>query len=786
MSAAPIKPAGVQPNPNAIKKVCVIGAGTMGAGIAAQVANAGVPVLLLDIVRDPADRNAVAAGAVAKMLKTDPAPFMSKAAAKLVEVGNIEDDLAKVAECDWIVEAIVERLDLKQGLYEKLEAVRRPGTAVSSNTSTIPLAKLIEGRGEAFRKDFLITHFFNPPRYMRLLEVVAGPESDADLVARISDFADRQLGKTVVRAKDTPGFIANRVGTFWIQASLNAAFDLGLTVEEADAIAGRPMGVPKTGIFGLVDLVGIDLMPHLQQSLTSTLPADDAYQAIARTAPLIEKMIADGYTGRKGKGGFYRINREQGKRKEAIDLATGDYRPVMTPASLPSAAAKGDLGALLAAPGKTGAYAWAILGATLSYAASLVPQAADDIVSVDEAMKLGYNWKYGPFELIDKIGAARLAERLAAEDMPVPDVLKLAGERSFYRIEQNRRQYLGLDGDYHDVTRAPGVLLLADIKLASAPLLKNGSAALWDVGDGVVCLEFTGKMNALDGDVMKLIGEAIPLVQKSYKALVVYNEGSNFSAGANLGLAMFAVNIAAWSEIEKLIVGGQQAYKALKYAPFPVVSAPSGLALGGGCEIVLNSDAVQAHAESYVGLVECGVGLVPGWGGCGEMLDRWRNNPMLPKGPMPAVAKVFEIVSTATVAKSAADAKELGFLRPTDGVTMNRDRLLADAKAKALALADGYAPPAPPEFRLPGASGRTALALAVEGFQARGLATDYDGVVSGILADVLTGGEADPVDTLSEKDMLALERKAFMKLVREPRTQARVEHMLETGKPLRN
>ena len=784
MSAAPIKPASVQPN--AIKKVCVIGAGTMGAGIAAQVANAGVPVLLLDIVRDPADRNAVAAGAVAKMLKTDPAPFMSKAAAKLVEVGNIEDDLAKVAECDWIVEAIIERLDLKQGLYEKLEAVRRPGTAVSSNTSTIPLAKLIEGRGEVFRRDFLITHFFNPPRYMRLLEVVAGPESDADLMARISDFADRQLGKTVVRAKDTPGFIANRVGTFWIQAALNAAFDLGLTVEEADAIAGRPMGVPKTGIFGLVDLVGIDLMPHLQQSLTSTLSADDAYQAIARTAPLIEKMIADGYTGRKGKGGFYRINREQGKRKEAIDLATGDYRPVMTPASLPSAAAKGDLGALLAAPGKTGAYAWAILGATLSYAASLVPQAADDIVSVDEAMKLGYNWKYGPFELIDKIGAARLAERLAAEGMPVPDIMKMAGDRSFYRIEQGRRQYLGLDGDYHDVTRAPGVLLLSDIKLASAPLLKNGSAALWDVGDGVVCLEFTGKMNALDGDVMKLIGDAIPLVQKSYKALVVYNEGSNFSAGANLGLAMFAVNIAAWSEIEKLIVGGQQAYKALKYAPFPVVSAPSGLALGGGCEIVLNSDAVQAHAESYVGLVECGVGLVPGWGGCGEMLDRWRNNPMLPKGPMPAVAKVFEIISTATVAKSAADAKELGYLRPTDGVTMNRDRLLADAKSKALALVDGYAPPVPPEFRLPGASGRTALALAVEGFQARGLATDYDGVVSGMLADVLTGGEADPVDTLSEKDMLALERKAFMKLVREPRTQARVEHMLETGKPLRN
>lgn len=772
--------------PASVKKVCVIGAGTMGAGIAAQVANAGIPVLLLDIVRDPDDRNAVAAGAVTKMLKTDPAPFMSKAAAKLVETGNIEDDLAKIADCDWIVEAIVERLDLKHGLYEKIEAHRRPDAAVSSNTSTIPLGQLIEGRSEGFRSHFLITHFFNPPRYMRLLEIVTGAESDTALVERIADFADRTLGKSVVRAKDTPGFIANRIGTFWIQAALNAAFDLGITVEQADAIAGKPMGVPKTGVFGLVDLVGIDLMPYLQKSLTSTLPADDPYQAIARPAPLIDRMIADGYTGRKGKGGFYRLNRDAGKRKEAIDLSTGDYRPAIKAPSVSGAAGKGDLAALIALPGDAGAYAWAFLGATLSYAASLVPGIADDIVGVDTAMKLGYNWKFGPFELIDKIGAAKVAERLAAEGRPVPALLTLAGDRSFYRVENGKRQYLGLDGDYHDVVRPEGVLLLEDIKLSSQPLIKNGSAALWDIGDGVVAFEFTGKMNALDGDVMALIGKAIPLVQEKYKALVVYNEGSNFSAGANLGLALFALNIAAWGEIEKLVAGGQEAYKALKYAPFPVVSAPSGMALGGGCEILLNSDAVQAHAESYIGLVECGVGLIPGWGGCGEMLDRWRQNPALPKGPMPSVAKVFETVSTATVAKSAAEAKEYGFLRPSDGITMNRVRLLSDAKAKALALVEGYAPPAPPEFRLPGAGGKVALELAVEGFQARGLATSYDGVVSGALADVLSGGEKDLIDIVSETDLLALERKAFMQLVRDPRTQARVEQMLVTGKPLRN
>ena len=769
-----------------INKVCVIGAGVMGAGIAAQVANAGVPVLLLDIVRDPAARNAVAEGAVARMLKTEPAPFMSRRAAKLVETGNIDDDLARVAECDWIIEAVVERLDIKHDLYAKLDTVRRPRTAVSSNTSTIPLARLIEGRSEGFARDFLITHFFNPPRYMRLLEIVTGPDTDEGVAARVAAFADRGMGKTIVRAKDTPGFIANRIGTYWIQVGLNAAFDLGLTVEEADAIAGRPMGVPKTGIFGLVDLVGIDLMPHLQQSLTSTLDKLDPYHLAARSFPLVEKMIATGYTGRKGKGGFYRINREMDKRREAIDLATGDYREMAKPVGPLGAAAKGNIAALIATPGKVGDYAWAVLGGTLAYAAALVPQAADDIVAIDDAMKLGYNWKFGPFELIDKIGAQTLARRLAAEGRTVPELLTLAGDRGFYRIEGGRRQYLGLDGAYRDVVRPDGVLRLNDVKLDSKPLLKNSSAALWDIGDGVVALEFTGKMNALDGDVMTLIGQAIPLVQQSYKALVVYNDGSHFSAGANLGLALFALNIAAWGEVEKLVGGGQKAFKALKYAPFPVVAAPAGMALGGGCEVLLHCDAVQAHAESYIGLVECGVGLIPGWGGCGEMIERWNDAPGMPRGPMPAVAKVFETVSTATVSKSAAEAKELMFLRAGDGITMNRDRLLADAKAKALSLVDGYQPPKPPEFHLPGASGHVGLNMAAEGFRKRGLATDYDMVVSDALAGVLSGGEADLIDMVSEADMLKLERKAFMRRVRDMRTLARIEHMLETGKPLRN
>jgi len=771
-----------------IRKATVIGAGVMGAGIAAQIANAGIPVRLLDIVPDGAgNRNALAEGAIAKMLKTEPAPFMSPRAAKLVTPGNIEDHLAEIADSDWIIEAVVERLDAKQALYKKIDAVRRPGAAVSSNTSTIPLALLTRGMPEAFMRDFLITHFFNPPRYMRLLEIVTGPATDAALTETVALFADRMLGKSIVRCKDSPGFIANRLGVYWLQLGVVAAFDLALSVEEADAIVGRPMGIPKTGVFGLIDLVGLDLMPHINASLTKSLPESDPFQAANRDLPLVQKMIAGGYTGRKGKGGFYRLNRAGGgKVKETIDLNSGEYRAERK-ADLPElAAADKNLRALLSSPGKAGRYAWQVLGRTLTYAASLVPEAADRIDAIDEAMRLGYNWQWGPFELIDKLGTNWLIERLEQEGIAVPPLLRTAKDKTFYRIENGGRQYLGTDGAYHDLERPDGVLMLEDIKRVSKPVLRNGSAAVWDIGDGVLCFEFTSKSNSLDAEIINLLGKTIPLVQQKYKALVVYNEGQNFSVGANLGLALFAANIAAWGEIEKLIAGGQQTYKALKYAPFPVVSAPAGMALGGGCEILLHSDAVQAHAESYIGLVECGVGLIPGWGGCKEMLMRWTASGGLPHGPMPAPTKVFETVSTATVSKSAAEAKDLLFLRPTDGITMNRYRLLADAKNLALKLAVDYVPPTPKDLKLPGAAGKLAFTMAAMSFHKRGLATDFDMVVSAGLADVLSGGEADLVDVVNEEQLFALERAAFMRLIKTAGTLARIEHMLVTGKPLRN
>jgi len=777
--------------PSPIRKVGVLGAGVMGAGIAAHVANAGVPVVLLDIVPEGAsDRDVLAKGAVAKLLKAKPAAFFSARRAKLVTPGNLEDHLDRLADCDWIIEAVLERVDVKQKVYRAIDGVRKPGSIVSSNTSTMPLVKLLAGLPASFAADFLITHFFNPPRYMRLLEVVVGEATRPEAVAAVRAFADVQLGKSVVDCKDTPGFIANRIGTYWIEAATRAAIDLGLTVEEADAVAGRPFGFPKTGVFGLMDLVGIDLGPHVAASMLASLPADDPYREMHQESPLIEKMIATGYTGRKGKGGFYRLDKANGKKvKQAIDLGTGDYRPSVK-AALASleASKKGGPRALLEHADKGGRFAWRMLSQTLVYALGRLPAIADEIASVDEAMRTGFGWGMGPFELLDKIGPAWFASRLAADGVAVPPLLATAGERTFYRVEGGRLEQLGLDGAYRPVKRPDGVLLLADVKRAAPPVKKNASASLWDLGDGVLCLEFHTKMNSLDEGVLRMIEKAQEIIDGTkYKALVVSNDGENFSVGANIGLALFAANIGLWPAIEMSVAQGQETFQRLKQAPFPVVGAPSGMALGGGCEILLHCSAVQAHAETYMGLVEVGVGVIPGWGGCKELLTRWATNPERPGGPMPAVAKAFETISMAKVSTSADEARELLFLRPSDGVTMNRDRLLADAKAKALELVGaGYRPPEPVELTLPGPSGKAALDLAVAGFRSSGAATAHDVVVSGRLATVLTGGNADPTAPLPSTEISRLEREAFLALVRTPATLARIETMLETGKPLRN
>jgi 3-hydroxyacyl-CoA dehydrogenase len=772
----------------AIETCAVIGAGVMGSGIAAQIANAGIKVMLLDIVPNGGNnRNAIAEGAIQRMLKTEPAAFMSPRAARLVTPGNIEDDLPKLGQCDWIVEAVLEKIEIKHATYERIARVRKPGAIVSSNTSTIPLRDLMAGMPADFARHFLITHFFNPPRYMRLLELVTGPATDAGAAAAIAEFCDIRLGKHVIHAKDTPGFIANRVGSMWIQAAIQAAFDLGLSVEEADAIMGRPFGMPRTGVFGLLDLVGLDLMPQVAASMARTLPPGDLYLATMKDRPLLAKMIAEGYTGRKGKGGFYRLRRgADGSRvKESIDLATGDYRISEKP-TLPSANER-DPAAILRADDRGGAYARRVLAYTLQYAASLVPEIADTVDDVDQAMKLGYNWQDGPFELIDKIGATRVADLIAGEGLAVPPLLEKP--LPFYRLDAGLLRQRRPDGGWAKMLRPPGVLLLGDVKRATAPVARNASASLWDLGDGVLCCEFHSKANALDPDSLAMIQKALDLIPKSagkLKALVIHNEGENFSVGANVGLALFAANIALWPMIEDAEATGQKTLQAMKHAQFPVVAAPAGMALGGGCEVLLHSAHVQAHAESYIGLVEVGVGLVPGWGGCAEMAARAYTNPRGPHGPIAPLAQIFETIGLAKVSRSAEEARDLLYLRPTDGITMNRDRLLADAKAKALEMAQDYRPPQPVTLHLPGPTGAAAIGLSLDDLHRQGKASDHDLVVAAKLAEVLSGGPADITEETQADRLLALERAAFGALIRTDKTLARIEHTLETGRPLRN
>jgi 3-hydroxyacyl-CoA dehydrogenase len=770
-----------------IKKVGVIGAGTMGSGIAAHLANAGIEVLLLDMPQSGfGKKDLLAEQAIERLQKADPAAFMTPRAAKLITPGNLEDDLEKLSDCEWIVEVIIENIEAKRDLYQKLEKLLKPHTIVSSNTSTILLQELIKDRTAAFQASFMITHFFNPPRYMRLLEVIKGPATDPKKVKAIKHFADIKLGKSVVDCHDSPGFIGNRIGVYWLQLAVLEAIHQGVKVEEVDALFSKPMGIPKTGVFGLIDLVGLDLMPLIGKSMRNNLPSDDSYCQLEQDTLLIQKMIAEGYIGRKGKGGFYRINRDSGaKIKEVIDLTTGAYSPA-NKVKLSVLESTTTLKDLLSYPDHHGKYTWSVLSQLLCYVAAHADEISDDIVAIDTAMKLGYGWKYGPFELLDKIGTTWFVQKLKEEKRAVPPFLEKVASQPFYKVQDGKLHYFTFKGDYREIQRLPGQLLLSDIKLASQPLEKNGSATLWDIGDGVVCLEFTSKMNSIDLDIMKMINKAIEIVQKDYKALVIHNEGPNFSVGANIGLALFAANCALWPLIQQLVGEGQQAYKALKYAPFPVVGAPSGMALGGGCEVLLHCDAVQAHAETYMGLVEVGVGLIPAWGGCKEMLGRWLNHNKRAGGSMVAVGKVFEMVGTATVAKSAVEAKDLLFLHEEDEIIMNRDRLLAEAKRKALELAKEYHLPQEHTYSLPGGVARVALSMAVKGFVKAGKATAYDEEVSKHLATILSGGDVDITEAQGEEGILKLEREAFMLLIKNPKTLARMEQMLATGKPLRN
>ena len=776
---------------NSIENVAVIGSGVMGAGIAAHCANAGCNVLLLDIVGEERDRNSVANSAVKVMMKSNPEMLTHKRNAKLITTGNIEDDLSMLSEVDWVIEVVIENLDVKRDLYSNISKHIGKSTIVSSNTSTIPRRKLVENMQAEMASRFLITHFFNPPRYLPLLEVVTADEVDSSITNKISSFADNMLGKRVILCNDTPGFIGNRLGVYFIQRALKGTIDHKLTIEQADAMLGRPIGVPKTGVFGLMDLVGIDLVPHVTASLLENLPEDDPFHEIAGTGvEIVDDMLAEGYIGRKGKGGFYRLNTEGGQRvKEARDLNTGKYRPADRRAAFPSAKmGKQGLRRLIDHPDRGAKFVAEVLLDTLSYAAHLVPDVSDDIYSIDTAMKIGYNWKKGPFEMMDSIGIVSMVERLEASGRGVPPMLVEAAKKgSFYEIVDNETTRLTTEGKMEIIDRPTNTLKVADLKRRGTPIKKNGSASIWDMGDDILLVEYHSKMNAVDPFIIEILVDAVDIAETGdWRGIVIGNDGANFCAGANLGLVLFAINLAAWKDVEEFIVAGQEAYQALKFCEVPVVAASAGMCLGGGAEVLLHCDAVQAHCESYIGLVEVGVGIVPAWGGCKELLGRLSEFKLVSEGPMGAVMKAFEYIGTAKVSKSAEQARTMGFLAPNDGITMNRDRLLADAKKKAIDLAEGYCPPEPRNYVLPGETGLLALELAINDFALAGQATPHDVVVTKKLARVLTGGSTDITESVEEEEILELEREAIGWLGRQTETLDRMEHMLETGKPLRN
>jgi 3-hydroxyacyl-CoA dehydrogenase len=760
----------------AVKRAAVIGAGSMGAGIAAQFANAGVPVDLLDIAGEgAATRNGPAEAGIERQLKVN--GFMHPAAAGLVRAGNVEDHLDRLAEADWIVEAVIEKLEVKRNLYRKLEAARKPGSIVSSNTSTIPRADLIDGMGDAFAADFLITHFFNPPRLMRLVEIVSAPGNDEDLIARAKTAAETILGKTVVDCRDTPGFIANRIGCYWLAVAVIEAKRLGLTVEEADA-AMSALGIPKTGVFGLLDLIGLDLVPHVWGSLLKALPEEDDLHSYDLPAdPLIRRLIAEGRFGRKAKAGFYRMAAD--KSREVVDLDRGEYRgeqPVK-PSELPGSGR--DLAALLDADDRLGRYAWRVLSRTILYSATHAPEIAGDIRAIDTAIELGYAWKIGPFSLADRYGTRRIVSRLRAEGCAVPPVLAAAEDGGFYDASGRAR---GAEGTAASSRPETFLQSLTVAKSRRPRLLGNDAASLWDLGDGIGCFEIHTKMNSLTPAVFDALEETLRRGGEDFRGLVIGNDDPRaFSVGADLAFFVDLIRREQWRELETYIDRGQDLFLLMKYAPFPVVAAAHGLALGGGCEFMLHAHAVVAHAELNAGLPETKVGIVPGWGGCTQLILRAQQVSA-------SAATVFKTIMAGAISGSAAQAQDLGLLRETDEIAMNRDHLLRIARERAVALADaGYEAPERALLVPAGLSEKRDLMAGVHAQKDAGQISETDCLIADKLAGILTGGAgSDPARPLREEHVMRLERDTVMELVKSRATRDRIEHMLAFGKPLRN
>ncbi len=764
-----------------IRRVAVLGAGTMGARIAAHFANAGVPSLLLDIViPGQPNRNAAALKGIENAAKQKPGGFMTDSAAALIKPGNFEDNLSEVADCDWIIEAVVENLELKRELYAKVEKARRQSSILSTNTSGIPLTKIAEGFSSDFRKHFLGTHFFNPPRYLHLLEIIPGPDTDPHVLSFVEDYGDRRLGKGIVVCKDTPNFIANRVGSFFGGTIAKVTLEGGYTVEEVDALTGPLIGLPSSASFRLLDIVGLDVWAHVGTNLYHAVPNDPWRERFLPTG-YQKKMLENKWLGDKTGQGFYK---RVGKDFHAIDLKTLEYHPAAKVkfASVEAAKPIEDLAprlrALVAATDRAGTFLWSVFSDLFLYSAEMLPEISDNIYNIDRAMRWGYANKLGPFELWDALGFKDVVKRLEKEGRKLPEnIQKMVqqGASSFYCHDQGKTKYFDVvQTQYETLAERPGVLSLANVKSALGVIEKNAGASLIDLGDGVLCCEFHSKMNALGDDIFKMLYVGLEKL-KHFQAMVVANEGDNFSVGANLMLVLLGAQEGEWDELDTGIAHFQKVNMAMKYAPKPVVSAPFARALGGGCEIALHTHP-QASAELYMGLVEVGVGLIPGGGGCKELLARLKD-----------ARKVFELIGYAKVSGSADEAKQLGLLDNNAPVSMNADRLIGDAKAYALSLVPNYTPGIPrTDIKVSGQAGFALLKLALWSARQGHYISDHDVTVGEKLAHVLCGGNLTGEQTVSEQYLLDLEREAFLSLCGNPKTQERMQAMLNTGKPLRN
>ena len=738
-----------------IKNVVVIGSGTMGSGIAAHLCNANVPVTLLDLKTEISEK------ARERIHKSRPPLLIDKSKINNIKVGNISDNFDVVKDADWVVEAVVERIDVKHQIYEKIFKARKDGAIVSSNTSSIPIKILSEHLTDSEKKDFCITHFFNPVRYMGLLEIVKNENNDLNKINQLKEFCEIELGKGAIVCNDTPGFLGNRVGVYAMQIAMTEAFKMKLSVEEADAIFGRPMGIPKTGVFGLYDLIGIDLMADVLKSFIKELPETDEFHEVAKEIPLVKKLIETGYTGRKGKGGFYRVNKTgETKVMEAINLETGDYSPSK---KIDLKSDKVDLKGLIERKDKYGDYAWSVISKIIKYASSLVPGITKEFNDIDEAMRLGFNWAKGPFEMLEEIGVNNFFDKI--DDYSGNNFLENLSKTKNEDFYGARQKYTNIE-------------TLGKVKKTASSLDGNDSAKIYRFNDYNI-VEFTTKANALDYNSMDALKKATD------KPLIIINESMQFSAGVNLTYTMQFADKNDFKSIEKFIKYFQETCKHLKYSKHPVISAPSGLTLGGGFEVMVQSNFVASHTNIVVGLVETIVGLIPAGGGCKEMLGRWLETEESKKDPNFAPLKVFNIIGYGRTATSTVEAEPLKYLRPQDKKIMNRNSLLEVSK-EILSENKNFKAPEELKFKLPGESVRVEMNKIIEKLYNDKVILDHGVQVAKELANVLSGGDTTINKTLSEDDLFKLELDAFMRLIETSKTQDRIRHTLSTGKPLVN